>query len=167
MTLEQLNTSINAQLELEKCCGSSVWVAKMLEKRPFIAEQTLFDAAEKIWWNNCSDQDWLEAFTHHPKIGDIKSLEKKFVSTKKWASGEQAGVNNANYQTLHELTDLNQKYESKFGYIFIVCATGKSAEEMLAILKSRINNNQKDEIKIAAEEQNKITKIRLEKLLNC
>lgn len=167
MTLQQLNIAPEAQLELSKCCGSTVWVAKMLEKRPFTNEQELFNLAEEIWRNNCTEQDWLEAFAHHPKIGDIKSLERKFASTKKWASGEQSGVNNADFKTLQELADLNQEYEYKFGYIFIVCATGKSAEEMLMILKSRINNSAEQEIKIAAEEQNKITKIRLEKLLNC
>jgi 2-oxo-4-hydroxy-4-carboxy-5-ureidoimidazoline decarboxylase len=106
----------------------------------------------------------LEAFEHHPKIGDINSLKEKYPNTKEWASDEQAGINVASEEVLHAVAKGNEDYEKKFGYIFIVCATGKSAGEMRQILESRLMNNPDEEIQIAAEEQNKITKLRLEKL---
>ena len=124
----------------------------------------LLEDAEEQWFK-CSEEDWKEAFAQHPKIGDFESLQKKFESTSEWASGEQSGVNNASQQTLEALAEDNKKYEDKFGYIFIVCATGKSAEEMLGILNERLLNDPKDEIEIAADEQNTITKLRIEKLL--
>jgi 2-oxo-4-hydroxy-4-carboxy-5-ureidoimidazoline decarboxylase len=125
----------------------------------------LMEDAEEQWWQ-CSEDDWKEAFGHHPKIGDVESLTKKFASTAKWASGEQSGVSAASKETIEALAMGNRLYEEKFGYIFIVCATGRSAEEMLEILGSRLENNPEDEIKIAADEQNKITRLRIEKLLN-
>jgi len=124
----------------------------------------LLEDAEEQWWK-CSKEDWKEAFAHHPKIGDVESVKKKFASTAQWASGEQSGVNTASQKTIEALAEGNKKYESKFGYIFIVCATGKSAGEMLEILESRLPNDPEDEIEIAADEQNKISKLRLEKLL--
>ena len=125
--------------------------------------EVLEDAEEQ--WYQCSEEDWKEAFAHHPKIGDIDSLKKKFASTANWASGEQSGVDTASQQTIEALAKGNKEYEKKFGYIFIVCATGKSADEMLGLLTTRLLNDPKDEIEIAADEQNKITKLRLEKLL--
>lgn len=124
----------------------------------------LLEDAEEMWYA-CSKEDWKEAFTHHPKIGDVESLTKKFASTGEWASGEQSGVNVAAKETIEALAEGNRLYEEKFGYIFIVCATGKSAEEMLGLLKSRLSNSPNEEIQIAADEQNMITKLRLEKLL--
>lgn len=124
----------------------------------------LLEDAEEQWWK-CSETDWKEAFAHHPKIGDIDSLKKKFVSTAAWASGEQSGVNTATEETIRALAEGNRLYEEKFGYIFIVCATGKSAEEMLRLLQERLQNDPVTEIQVAADEQNKITKIRIEKLL--
>ena len=166
MTLHDLNTLPKQQLkeELTKCCGSSAWVNKMLPFFPADDLVELLEDAEEQWWK-CNEDDWKEAFTHHPKIGDIESLKKKFASTAQWTSGEQSGVNTASQQTIESLAEGNKRYEAKFGYIFIVCATGKSAGEMLAILQERLKNDPKDEIEIAADEQNKITKLRLEKLL--
>ena len=166
MTLHELNTLPRQQLkaELLKCCGSSAWVNKML---PFFPAEDLVEVLEDAeeQWYKCSEEDWKEAFAHHPKIGDIESLKKKFASTADWASGEQSGVDTASQQTIEALAKGNKAYENKFGYIFIVCATGKSADEMLGLLTTRLLNDPKDEIEIAADEQNKITKLRLEKLL--
>ncbi len=148
---------------LSDCCGSVKWVRGMSEQHPFRTEEKLFDEAEKIWFS-LNESDWLEAFLHHPQIGDINSLREKFNSSKHLAENEQAGVNDASPETLHELARYNEEYERIFGYIFIVCATGKSAEEMLEIIKSRITNEPRDEIKKAMNEQNKITKIRLNKI---
>jgi 2-oxo-4-hydroxy-4-carboxy-5-ureidoimidazoline decarboxylase len=123
----------------------------------------LEDAEEQ--WYECTEADWLEAFTHHPKIGDIDSLKKKFASTATWAAGEQSGAAAASQKVLEDLAKGNDDYEKKFGFIFIVCATGKTAEEMLQLLQDRLPNKKEDELKIAMDEQNKITKLRLEKLI--
>lgn len=167
MTLHELNTLGAKQLkeELFKCCGSSAWVKNMMPYFPADDLVELLEDAEEQWWM-CNEKDWKEAFSHHPKIGDIDSLKKKFASTAGWASGEQAAVSTANEETLKALANGNRLYEEKFGYIFIVCATGKSAEEMLTILQTRLQNNPEVEIQIAADEQNQITKLRLQKLLD-
>lgn len=167
MTLHELNTLPKEQLkeELLKCCGSVAWVNKMIPFFPAEDLVELLEDAEEQWWL-CNSEDWKEAFSHHPKIGDTESLQKKFASTAKWASGEQSGVNTASATTIQSLAEANKEYEAKFGYIFIVCATGKSAEEMLGLLNERLSNNPDDEIEIAADEQNKITQLRLEKLVD-
>jgi 2-oxo-4-hydroxy-4-carboxy-5-ureidoimidazoline decarboxylase len=125
----------------------------------------VYAAADAIWLK-LDRADWLEAFTHHPKIGDMDSLRAKFATTKEWAAGEQSGVNAANEEVLRGLADGNREYEQRFGHIFIVCATGKSAQEMLTLLRARLHNEADKELRIAAGEQAKITRIRLEKLLN-
>lgn len=119
-------------------------------------------AVEK--WYECTEEDWKEAFENHPQIGDIDSLKEKFASTAEWAAGEQSGVTESTQEVLQNLAEGNKLYKEKFGYIFIVCATGKSADEMLSMLEERLPNTPEEEIEIAAEEQNKITKIRLEKI---
>jgi 2-oxo-4-hydroxy-4-carboxy-5-ureidoimidazoline decarboxylase len=148
---------------LQKCCGSKAWIDKMIAAPPLEDLVDLIETAEEKWWE-CSKKDWLEAFEHHPKIGDINSLKNKYANTVAWASNEQSGVDVASEEILHALAKGNDDYEQKFGYIFIVCATGKSAGEMLEMLQTRLPNNNEDEIKIAADEQLKITKLRLEKL---
>ena len=109
--------------------------------------------------------DYLEAFEGHPRIGDVESLAKKYANTKGWAGGEQKGLESADREVLQRLAKGNADYEAKFGHIFIVCATGKSAAEMLALLEARMPNDPKTEVMVAAEEQNKITRLRLKKLL--
>jgi 2-oxo-4-hydroxy-4-carboxy-5-ureidoimidazoline decarboxylase len=167
MTLHELNilTPEQRKNELTKCCGATAWVNKMMHCFPMDDLVELLECAEEEWYR-CTEVDWKEAFTHHPKIGDVASLTKKFAATAQWASGEQSSVSAANKETIEALAKGNDLYEAKFGYIFIVCATGKSAAEMLSLLEARLGNNVDVEIKIAAEEQNKITKLRLEKLLN-
>ena len=150
---------------LQKCCGSTKWVENMLAAFPVSDAESLMDEANTAW-NSLSEADWREAFTHHPKIGgDVEALRAKFASTSTWAEGEQASVKQASPATLEALAAGNADYERKFGYIFIVCATGKSAEEMLALLQARLPNKPEDELLIAMGEQDKITRIRLEKLL--
>ena len=167
MTLELFNhiDPFTAREELHRCCGATRWVDWMLAQRPFADEAQLYLRAAEIW-AQCTREDYLEAFGRHPKIGDISSLEKKFASTKEWSAGEQAGVNTASGETIKALAKGNKAYEEKFGYIFIVCATGKSAAEMLALLQARLPNNLETEFRIAAAEQAKITRIRLEKMLS-
>ena len=166
MQLSDINTLPveSVREELTRCCGSSTWVKTMLANRPFSSEAQLYHKAEKIW-NDCQPADWLEAFGHHPRIGE-KNLKEKFGSTQQWASQEQKGVAVATEQILNDLIALNRQYEKQFGYIFIVCATGKSAGEMLELLEARMKNKADVELKIAMAEQNKITKLRLQKLLS-
>ena len=166
MTLAQLNTLSpdQARSEFIRCCGSAVWALRMTDSRPFTTVMDVYDTAGRIW-QDLPEQDWKEAFSHHPKIGDLKSLKEKFAATANWAGGEQAGVKGAEEDVLHELAEGNRLYESRFGYIFIVCATGKTAGEMLAMLRTRLENDPAGEIKIAGAEQAKITRLRLEKLL--
>jgi 2-oxo-4-hydroxy-4-carboxy-5-ureidoimidazoline decarboxylase len=157
-------TDRQATDELQRCCGSRRWAERMCASRPFKNLEELFHVSDDIWWGLAA-QDWLEAFSHHPKIGgNVDALRKKFAPTAEWSKGEQAGVTSAGQDVLQALADGNQEYERKFGYIFIVCATGKTAAEMLAILKERLPGKPEEEMKIAAGEQNKITRIRLEKL---
>jgi 2-oxo-4-hydroxy-4-carboxy-5-ureidoimidazoline decarboxylase len=147
---------------LFQCCGSAAWVDKMMTMPPAEDLIDLFEDAEEKWYE-CTEEDWKEAFTHHPKIGDIDAVRKRF-SHDQFANGEQSSVNSASETTLEMLAQGNREYEKKFGYIFIVCATGKSADEMLAILSSRMNNSPEEEIKNAMDQQGKITRLRLEKL---
>lgn len=156
-------TAHEAGEAFNRCCGSKEWVTRMLAKRPFPSIEKIFETANEIWWQ-LDRKDWLEAFSHHPKIGDLDSLKKKFAGTADLAASEQSSVNTAREETLQALAKGNKEYEEKFGYIFIVCATGKSPEEMLALLQQRLPNNDADEIKIAAEEQSKITRLRLERV---
>ncbi|GAA4029064.1 2-oxo-4-hydroxy-4-carboxy-5-ureidoimidazoline decarboxylase [Hymenobacter glaciei] len=167
MTLTELNNLPKTALieALQKCCGSTAWVEHMVAQFPIADAKALMDQAQ-TQWNSLREADWREAFTHHPKIGgDVEALRAKFASTSTWAEGEQASVKQASQATLEALSAGNEDYERKFGYIFIVCATGKTADEMLALLQARMPNNPADEILIAAGEQDKITRIRLEKLL--
>jgi 2-oxo-4-hydroxy-4-carboxy-5-ureidoimidazoline decarboxylase len=148
---------------LTTCCGSSAWVERMLRRRPF-GDQTRLEAAAREAWVDLTQTDWLEAFSHHPKIGDRGSLAKRFAATAHLSAQEQSGVDDATAQVLDELAAGNRAYEEKFGYLFIVCATGKSAEEMLAHLRGRLLNGAETEICVAAGEQAKITQLRLQRL---
>ena len=167
MTLDELNRLPEAEAysHLEQCCISKTWISKMIADRPFASEDDLITKAADIWYNNCTPEDFKEAFTGHPKIGDVDSLKKKFAHTKAWAGDEQAGVGEASDEVIRELAEANRQYEEKFGYIFIVSASGKTAGEMLAILKSRLRHDETSEIRIAMNEQHKITAIRLAKLV--
>ena len=136
----------------------------MAEARPFADVSALLDQAEEIW-QNLDAQDWLEAFAGHPKIGAKKGVPNQTAQSADWSKSEQSGTENAADAVRSDLKNANRLYENKFGFIFIVCATGKSAEEMLSFCQQRLNNLQDEEIKIAADEQGKITEIRLKKLL--
>jgi len=167
MTLDELNALGNdaAANQLSTCCGSTKWLSLLMNGFPFAGELDLVRLAEKAWYDECAETDWLEAFTHHPKIGDVKSLTEKFASTQHLAGNEQSGVNTASQKLIEELAKANEEYEQKFGFIFIVCATGKSAAEMLRLLLDRITNSREEELSIAMGEQHKITIIRFKKLI--
>jgi len=163
--LDRLNamSAIDAEAELFRCCGATRWAEQMAAERPFVDREVLLDSADALW-PLLSEDDWLEAFTHHPKIGDIDSLRSRFAETRVWASGEQSGSETASEETLMALAEGNAHYEARFGYIFIVCATGKSAFDMLGMLQERLLNPPDVELEIAAREQQKITRLRLIKL---
>ncbi len=157
-------TANEAQGELLKCCGSELWAEQVSAARPFESLDDLITKQERIWWA-LEPRDWLGAFRSHPKIGEQKAAAVTSEQSKRWSEAEQSAVSSAAAQTIQALAGLNKEYETKFGYIFIVCASGKSSEEMLAILRSRLGNNPDEELRIAAAEQAKITKLRLQKLL--
>jgi len=140
------------------------WARTLTKARPFENFDDLFAKADRIWWS-LRDEDWLEAFRAHPKIGEKRAATPQSEQAQKWAAHEQAGTQQAAAETSAALADGNRKYEDCFGFIFIICASGKSAEEMLASLNNRLQNNRETELAIAAEEQRKITRLRLEKLL--
>lgn len=146
---------------LRACCGSSRWVERMLARRPFGGRDALLKAAREEW-SSLPSEDWLEAFSHHPKIGDRASLAARFPATHHLSEREQAGVGGARADVLAAIAEANQAYVDRFGFIFIVCASGKSAGEMLQLLRARLPNDRETELRVAAEEQAKITALRLD-----
>ena len=144
-----------------KCCGSSRWAREMAGRRPFRTFEELSGAADEVWFS-LSREDWLEAFSHHPRIGE-KQLREKFAATAGWAEQEQKGTAGASENILKALAQGNAEYEKRFGHVFLICATGKGADEMLFALDQRMNNGPERELKIAAGEQAKITQIRMKK----
>jgi 2-oxo-4-hydroxy-4-carboxy-5-ureidoimidazoline decarboxylase len=153
-----------AREALQRCCGARRWVEAMLAGRPFDDTPQLMAAADAAT-AALSRADHLEAFAHHPQIGaDLPALARKFATTAGWSAGEQAGVREADRATLEALRDQNRVYLERFGYIFIVCASGKSAAEMLTLLEQRLGHEPETELAIAAAEQGKIAKLRLQKL---
>ncbi len=167
MTLAEFNAlpEARAREELKRCCGASRWVEIMAKGRPFKDKAALIRHSDATW-TALLPRDWLEAFLEHPRIGGKDALREKFAATKDWALGEQAGAAKAGEAVLDALEKGNAEYEEKFGFLFIVCATGKTAAEMLALLNERLKNVQAAEMKIAAAEQVKIANLRLEKLLS-
>lgn len=164
--LDALNgDSTGAREQLMRCCGSTRWVDAMLGQRPFRDAKHLYECAG-LCWRRLGREDWLEAFSKHPRIGDTRGVHSRRAGERAWAEGEQAGAARAGESVRVELAEKNLTYEAKFGYVFLVCATGKSGEEMLGLLRQRLGHQPEVELAIAAAEQEKITRIRLEKLLS-
>ena len=145
-----------ARMALARCCASHQWVKRMLAGRPYASDPQLYMAAEREWWA-LDRGDWLEAFAAHPQIGER--------STDAWSSGEQSGVTGAAASLHLALREENGAYERRFGHVYLVCATGRGAAELLADLKTRLGNDPEKELRVAAGEQAKITRLRLEKLV--
>jgi OHCU decarboxylase len=164
--IERLNslTHEDAEEELLKCCGSTAWACGMAARRPFRGAGDVLRAAEEAW-GGLDGEDWLEAFSRHPQIGESKSATEQTRKEQSWSEQEQSGMSAADDAARGELAELNREYEKRFGYIFIVCAAGKSPEQILASLKSRMGNDPETELKVASQEQRHITRLRLEKLL--
>ncbi|PCJ48979.1 MAG: OHCU decarboxylase [Gammaproteobacteria bacterium] len=166
MNLDELNQLSNEAAEefFVQCCTASSWIKKMINSRPYATTHDLVIAANENW-QGLDEADYLEAFEGHPKIGNVNSLRKKYGNTKQLASGEQSLVNQASEKLLGDLAKGNDDYFNKFGFIFIVCATGKTALQMLNLLEQRLINDRALELIKAAEEQRKIFLIRLDKCL--
>lgn len=149
---------------LTRCCGSSRWVEGMISSLEQLkSDHELLSYADRLW-ATLKKEDFLEAFSHHPQIGaDPEQIRKKFAATEGWSSDEQSGMSAATTEVIDRLAQGNRVYIERFGYLFIVCATGKSASEMLSLLEVRLNNDPEIELYVAAAEQAKITKLRLEK----
>jgi allantoicase len=145
------------------CCGSKKWAERLTKLRPFRSEEEMLAAADSIW-RELSGKDWREAFRHHPAIGEKKTSAKQSSTAKKWSAGEQSATLNASFETLAAMAQANRAYAKKFGYVFLICATGKTSAEILRSLEQRMGNDPETEMRIAAEEQSKIARIRLEKL---
>jgi allantoicase len=162
--------SLNAlsKLDLSKalfdCCGSKAWVKKMITQFPVASADSLFEAADAIW-SSLNPPAWLEAFRHHPAIGDRTPKNNQSAKAQGWSEGEQWVAQSADADLLVALAEANREYRKKFGFVFLICATGKSSGEILASLRQRLPNDSETELRIAAEEQRKITRLRLEKLL--
>jgi OHCU decarboxylase len=148
---------------LLSCCAATRWAEALIAQRPFETEEALFSNADKVWFTMQQD-DWMQAFRAHPRIGERK-VEHATAQSKQWSGQEQSSVEQAEARTLAELASGNARYEELFGFTYIVCATGKSAAEMLAILNRRLASDRNTELREAAEQQRQITQIRLRKWL--
>ncbi len=166
VSLEQINAiPAAACAELfAACCGSSRWVSELVGRRPFASLSELRRVADDIWWT-LDESDWLEAFAHHPRIGGTRSASPQSERAAAWSAGEPAAGAPAAADARSELAAINDSYENKFGFIYIVSAAGRSAGELLDIARQRLTNDRSVELRIAAEEQRKITNLRLEQLI--
>lgn len=166
INVEWLNRMLPGTLRqtLTDCCGSRQWVQHMMDAAPWDSPAALRDDADAAWAAT-SEPDWLEAFSHHPRIGD-KRVKAQSDAAAALSAAEQSGTANAATDTLDQLASLNESYTDAFGFTYIVCATGRSAGDMLNLLKKRINNARPEELEVAAAEQHKITHIRLTKALS-
>jgi OHCU decarboxylase len=186
--LERLNELPFREAEalLLSCCGSREWARQLSAERPFGSAEELAEASDRIW-RSLPKEEWLGAFAAHPRLGEVAGTgfnlhphpnsvagtgppglhphPNSADRSGAWSSREQAGTKSASSQTLANLAEANRRYEERFGHIFIVCASGKSAAEMLALARARLHNDAQTELEIAAEEQRKITRLRLAKLL--
>lgn len=165
--LDRINGARQAEAEstFRDCCGSAKWASLMAAARPFASADELIITAASIW-NEVETPDRLEAFKAHPMIGETKAAPAQHARSARWSAGEQAGMSAADEALKQELALANRAYYDKFGFIFIVCATGKTAAELLELCRERFGNDRETEIMIAAGEQEKITEIRLRKLLS-
>ena len=156
----QINTLFEERAEaaLRRCCASADWTRQMMGARPFSGWEDLMEKADRIWWS-LDAASWREAFAAHPRIGERRPEEA-------WASEEQSGVVASSSTVTTALFEANRVYEKRFGHIYIVCASGRSGEEMLALAEERLKNAPADELRIGAEEQRKITRLRLLKLVS-
>jgi len=167
LSLGQLNSFSReeATAALLRACGSRRWAEAVLTRRPFADAAQLFAAAESAA-DSLTREDWLEAFSHHPRIGDTTAAAPKFAATRDLSTREQSGMSGATDDVRRAFVEGNREYEARFGHVFLICATGKSADEMLASLRARLANGARTELRNAAAEQRKITRLRLDRMLS-
>jgi len=171
--LQRLNElpPLDAQEALLACGGATRWARAMSAKRPYRSESDLFEAADELW-QALGREDWLEAFARHPQIGQqtteqgVRDDLKPSPAAARWSSQEQAAAAQAPANLTLRLAEANREYRERFGYIFIVCASGKTAAEILALLERRLHNDPTLELSVAAAEQHKIMHLRLRKLIS-
>jgi 2-oxo-4-hydroxy-4-carboxy-5-ureidoimidazoline decarboxylase len=154
-----------AAREIMACCGSTAWAQAVADRRPFADEGSLMQASDEIW-SKLNTPDWMEAFSKHPRIGERKAPQLASARSAAWSAQEQQKVATAGEAVQLALAEANREYERRFNNVFIVCATGKSAPEILEVLRRRLRNNHADELLEAAEEQRRITNLRLQKWLS-
>ncbi len=147
------------------CCHSHRWAEQLAAARPFTTTAALHEASDRTWFS-LEREDWLQAFSHHPRIGERVITQPKFAATATQAAREQSGMAAATPEQLAEFTSKNAEYESRFNHVFLICATGKSATHMLDLLRSRLANSPESELLAAAREQSAITRLRLERWLH-
>lgn len=166
MTLGELNALRDGEAAqvFTACCGANRWVLEMVRRRPYSSIDHVVDTANIVWCE-AGENDWREAFDHHPRIGEVRSAAAQDQRAAGWSSSEQSGAAVAQADAKRALAAMNAKYEARFGHIYLVCATGLSADALLAIARSRLDNDPATELRVAAEEQRKITELRLRKLL--
>jgi OHCU decarboxylase len=165
LTLEQLNLLHESQAErrLLACCGSRAWARGVAAGRPYYSFTELLATSDRVW-SQLTPDDWREAFARHPRIGDSSASARN--TAEHWSEREQARARSGNAATLAELAELNAEYEDRFGHVFLICATAKTADQILDRARERLNNDPETELRIAAEEQRLITHLRLRKLLD-
>jgi len=154
----------DAVREIMACCGATTWGEKLVDRRPFLNEASLLAASDEVWLS-LPPANWLEAFHSHPRIGEPSAKAPRTIQSASWSRQEQGKVTDADEENKAALAVANRVYEEKFGHIFIVCATGKSAGEILAILHRRMQNEEETELREAAEQQRQITQLRLKRWL--
>lgn len=164
--LDRLNRESDREVRqrLLTVCGSTKWVEGMMAHRPFASVDALCEVADRVWFGLSKD-DWLEAFSHHPRIGERNLAQARFAATAAQSSKEQSGMAGATETVRAAFAAKNAEYEQKFGHVFLICATGKTGEEMLSSLRERMPNDAATELQNAANEQSKIVRIRLGKLV--
>jgi allantoicase len=155
----------SARAALADCCAAHAWVNRMVAARPFRTKEEMLAAADAAS-DMLTEADWREAFRHHPRIGERRAERAISATSQSWSAAEQAGVQAAERAALAELATLNRAYEDRFGYVFLVCATGKGLPEILETVRSRLQNAPEDELTVAAGELRRIARLRLEKLLS-
>ena len=165
LTLEQLNLlhELQAERRLLACCGSRAWARGVAAGRPYYNFDEVLATSDRVWWQLTPD-DWREAFSRHPRIGDGVASARN--TAEYWSEREQARARTGSAAALAELAELNAEYEDRFGHVFLICATGKTADQILDAARERLNHAPATELRIAAEEQRLITHLRLRKLLD-
>jgi len=164
--LERFNqmSSADAEHGLVACCDSRGWAQAVVRQRPFRSAEELLAAAEAEWWR-MPPAEWLHAFAAHPRIGESAAARPQHGAGDRWSAREQQGAAEADSSVKAALAEANREYEQHFGYTYILCASGKSGEEMLDLARARLRNDPEDELRIAAREQAQIMTLRLQRLL--